>query len=292
MASPMNAVATLSGLREIAGNYDSLICDIWGVVHDGRKANRGAIDALKSFRAQRGPVLLLTNAPRLTGDIEKQFDRIGVPHDCYDTIVTSGSAARADLERRAGAARPIALYHLGPERDRATHAGLNAELVGPGEAQIVLCTGLFDDEKEGPDDYIELLAQLKARDLLMICANPDVTVRRGDDIVYCAGALARAYEAIGGQVVAYGKPYPAIFAVASAELKKHGRAEHPLVVGDGLETDIRGANRVGLDALFVSGGLFGVELGALPKEQAAARLAALLTENDVRLQAVISELVW
>jgi HAD superfamily hydrolase (TIGR01459 family) len=292
MASPMDTAPTLSGLREIAGNYDSLICDIWGVIHDGRKADNGAIDALKTFRSERGPVILLTNAPRLTHDIEKQFDRIGVPRDCFDAIVTSGSAARADLERRAGTGPKIALYHLGPERDRATHEGLNVTLVGPEDSQIVLCTGLFNDESEGPDDYRELLAQLRRRNLPLICANPDVTVRRGDDIVYCAGALARAYEAIGGQVVAYGKPHPAIFEVALAELKKRGGGQRPLVIGDGLETDIRGANRMGWDALFVSGGLFGVELGALPEEQAKLRLAALLEENDVRVRAVISELVW
>jgi HAD superfamily hydrolase (TIGR01459 family) len=282
----------ISGLKEIAGAYDSLICDIWGVVHDGRRPNAQAVEGLRAFRKGGGPVVLLTNAPRVVSDVQSQFDRIGVPHDCYDAIVTSGSAARADLARRAGAARPIGLYHLGPERDRATHEGLNVALVGPEAAEIVLCTGLFDDEKETPEDYRSRLEQLKSRDLLLICANPDVTVRRGDDIVYCAGALARLYEQIGGRVISYGKPDPPIFEAALSELKERGPAQSPLVIGDGLETDIRGANRMGWDALFVSGGLFGVELGALPKDQAERRLGELLAEYDVKVRAVIPELTW
>jgi HAD superfamily hydrolase (TIGR01459 family) len=287
-----NAIPMIASLREIAANYDGAVCDIWGVVHDGRKPNMDAVNALRSFRTDVGPVVLLTNAPRLTSDVSRQFDRIGVPHDCYDVIITSGGAARADLARRTDAARSIRLYHLGPERDRATYEGLNLVLAAPKEAEIVLCTGLFDDERETPDDYRGRLAELKERDLPFICANPDVTVRRGDDVVYCAGALARAYEAIGGKVIAYGKPHRAIFEVALSELRKIAPVQRPLMIGDGLETDIRGANGMDLDALFVSGGLFGVELARLPEAQATRRIGELLARHGVTVSAVIPELRW
>jgi HAD superfamily hydrolase (TIGR01459 family) len=282
----------ITGLGQIARDYDGVICDIWGVVHDGHRPNPAAVDALRAFREAIGPVVLLTNAPRLASDVTRQFDRIGVPHGCYDAIVTSGSAARADLERRISAAKPLALYHLGPERDRGTYEGLNVALTEPGSAEIVLCTGLFHDQTETPDDYAARLRELKARDLVMICANPDVTVRRGDDIVYCAGALARAYEEIGGKVIAYGKPHPAIFNVALAELKRRSAARRPLVIGDGLATDIKGANAMGWDALFISGGLFGVELQTLAEDHAARRIGELLAEHGVRVRATIGELKW
>jgi HAD superfamily hydrolase (TIGR01459 family) len=282
----------ITGLSQIASDYDGVVCDIWGVVHDGRKPKRAAVDALRSFRAAFGPVVLLTNAPRVADDVKRQFDRIGVPHDCYDAILTSGSGARADLERRIPAARPLALYHLGPERDRGTYEGLNVALVGPADAEIVLCTGLFDDETESPTDYEDRLAQLKARDLLLICANPDVTVRRGDDIVYCAGALAGAYEAIGGNTIYYGKPHPAIFESALAELRRKAQVRNPLLIGDGPATDIKGANRMGWDALFVSGGLFGIELASIPADRVADRVAELLAEHGVAARATMQQLEW
>ena len=291
----MNTAANppiLRGLHELASDYDALICDVWGVVHNGREPNPATVDALQGFRASRGPVILLTNAPRIAADVRSQFDRIGVPHDCYDAIVTSGQAARDDLVLRASAAKPLALFNLGPERDRATYDGVPLSLVPADEADLVLCTGLFDDETETPDDYRGMLEGFRSRDLLMICANPDVTVRRGDTAVYCAGAIARAYETVGGKVLYYGKPHPPIFEAAIAQARRFGAARRPLVVGDGLETDIRGANRMGWDALFVSGGLFGVEIGSLTGDRAAERLGELFVEHDVHARAVMTTLAW
>ena len=289
----INAVPpTLRGLHELASAYDALICDVWGVVHNGREPNPATVDALQGFRASRGPVILLTNAPRIAADVRSQFDRIGVPHDCYDAIVTSGQAARDDLVLRASAATPPALFNLGPPRDRATYEGISLNLVAADEADLVLCTGLFDDEAETPDDYRDMLEGFRSRGLLLICANPDVTVRRGDSAVYCAGAIARAYEAIGGKVLYYGKPHPPIFTAALAQARRFGAARRPLVVGDGLETDIRGANRMGWDALFISGGLFGVEIGNLPGERAAKRIGELFAEHDVHARATMTTLAW
>jgi len=244
----------IPGLHAIAGYYDALICDVWGVVHDGYRPNAGAVDALQAFRASSGPVVLLTNAPRLAADVMAQFDRIGVPHDCYDALVTSGEAARAELARRAGNGRELALFNLGPERDRAVREGLNIRLADADRAELVLCTGLFDDEREGPQDYRALLEKFRARKLTLLCANPDVTVKRGDSIVYCAGAIAGLYEEMGGAAVYFGKPYAPVFEHALARARTFGAARRVLAAGDGLATDIRGANAMGWDALFVPKG--------------------------------------
>jgi HAD superfamily hydrolase (TIGR01459 family) len=281
----MTAVPTIiSGLREIAGDYDALICDVWGVVHDGVKPYRPAVEALRRFRAERGRVVLVSNAPRPSAPIEQQLAVIGVPAECYDAVVTSGAAAREDIAHRA-AGGPLAMMHLGPERDRPLYDGLNVELVGPEKASVVLLTGLFDDEIETPEHYRELLADLKNRGLLMICANPDVIVPRGGRLLHCAGGLARAYEEIGGEVVYYGKPHLPIYKVA---LEAAGSPKRPLVIGDGLETDVRGANRLGIDALFIADGVHGEELGALTP----GNLAALFAKKGVSARAAMSALAW
>jgi HAD superfamily hydrolase (TIGR01459 family) len=274
----------LSGLRQIAGDYDALICDVWGVVHDGERPHWPAVEALRRFRTERGKVVLLSNAPRPSAAIEQQLSRIGVPADCYDAIVTSGAAAREDIAHRA-ASGSLAMMHLGPERDIPLFEGLNVELVGPEKASVVLLTGLYDDESETPEHYREILADLKSRGLTMVCANPDVIVPRGGRLLHCAGGLARAYEEIGGEVVYYGKPHLPIFEVA---FETAGSPKRPLVVGDGLETDIRGANRMGWDALFVVDGVHAKELGGLT----AGNLSALFAKKGVTARAAMGALAW
>ena len=274
----------LSGLSDIAGDYDALICDVWGVVHDGVKPHWPAVEALRKFRATRGRVVLLSNAPRPAADIEKQFGVIGVPADCYDAIVTSGGAAREDLADRAKYRR-LPMMHLGPPRDRNLYDGLNVELCGPAKASVVLVTGPYNDETETPEDYAELLSELRSHGLPVICANPDIVVPRGERLVYCAGALARAYEVIGGEVLYYGKPHLPIYKIA---LDAAGGPKRPLVIGDGLETDIRGANRAGIDALFVAHGVHRKELG----DMTPASLTALFAAKNVSARAAMEALAW
>jgi len=274
----------IRGLAEIAGDYDALICDVWGVVHNGVRAFDPAVAALKRFRRERGRVVLLTNAPRLPSGVEALLPNYGVPLDCYDTIVTSGGAARDHLARSAARAR-LPVFFLGPDRDLGFFAGLDVELCGPENASLVLCGGLYDDDKETPEDYREILAGLKARGLPMICANPDVVVQRGGKLVWCAGGLARAYEEIGGEVTYYGKPHAPIYDVALAAAGNPGR---PLVIGDGLETDIRGANMRGIDALFVAKGIHAGELGGLTPDN----LARLFARSGVEARAAMEELTW
>lgn len=279
----------VTGLHEIAAGHDALICDVWGVVHNGARVFDDAVDALARFRRAFGPVVLLSNAPRPVSALEEQFAKLGVPAHCYDQILTSGAAARDDLAARAKEDR-LALYHLGPERDRGVFEGLAVDCVAPEEASLVLCTGLFDDEVETPDDYRDLLERLRARSLVFLCANPDIVVQRGAKLVYCAGALARAYEEMDGAVVYYGKPHAPIYrTVLAAAGRIAGRdIVKPLAVGDGLETDIRGANNVGMESVFIADGIHGEEIGDVSE----ASLARLFGKSGIQPSAAMRALVW
>lgn len=274
----------LTRFRDIAPDYDGLICDIWGVLHNGATAFTAACDALKHFRSEHGRVVLLTNAPRPAKDLEEQFRRFGVPLDCCDAIVTSGAAAHDDLARRAANGK-LAMLHLGPERDRNIFVGLNVELSDIAHAQIVLCTGLYNDDTETPDDYREMLNAMQARGLVMLCANPDLVVQRGGKLVFCAGALAQAYEKIGGSVVYYGKPHRPIYDAVLSELSG---ARRLLAIGDGLNTDIMGANAMGIDALFIADGIHGEDVA----EFTARHMAELFSEAGVHARAAMRALVW
>jgi HAD superfamily hydrolase (TIGR01459 family) len=277
----------IAGLSEIASRYDAAICDVWGVVHNGREAFQGAIDAMRRFRDLRGPVVLLSNAPRPEEGVRAMFEKLSIPLDFYDAIVTSGGEARGDLLRRTAKGETLELFYLGPARDHPLFEGLNVKVVGADQAELVLCTGLYDDEKDAPDDYRALLETFKARGLSFLCANPDIVVQRGDRLIYCAGAIARLYERIGGEVVYYGKPYAPVFKAALREARKRAKTTHPLVIGDGLETDILGANRLSLDALFISGGIHSAELRDNP-----SALGDLLASSGAHAIGVMPALMW
>ncbi len=275
------APAIISGLGEIAGDYDALVCDVWGVLHNGVHAFPPAVEALRRFRAERGRVVLLTNAPRPPHCIEPQLRQFGVPADCYDAVVTSGGAARSDLARRGR----VRIMHLGPERDFPLFEGLGLELAAPEAAELVLCTGLFDDDSETPEHYRDVLGRALSRHLPMICANPDVLVQRGDKLVHCAGGVARFYEELGGRVAYYGKPHAPIYAAAMEAAGNPGR---PLVIGDGLATDIRGANLMDYDALFVADGIHREDVGELTAEN----LDAFFASRGVHARAAVAALNW
>jgi HAD superfamily hydrolase (TIGR01459 family) len=284
-----HAPASLKGLHEIARHYDAAFCDVWGVLHDGRRAREPAVEALRVFRNERGPVILLSNAPRPVSDVEKQFAALGIPHDCYDAILTSGVLVHDDLARRSRECA-LDLLHIGPGRDRGVFAGLPVRCVTADEAKLVLCTGLFDDNTESPEDYRALLTDLCRRNLSLLCVNPDIMVRRGGQLVYCAGALARLYEHLGGTTTYYGKPHRPIYDAAH-RLAAETAGRHDLrvlVLGDGLETDIRGANLAQLDAVFIADGIHGEDI----RELTPASVQKLCNEMGVSAIAAIHALVW
>jgi HAD superfamily hydrolase (TIGR01459 family) len=280
----MSAPRLITGLSELAPHYDALICDVWGVIHDGHTAHPRAAEALTNFRAKHGPVVLLTNAPRLPSEVAALCAQYGVPSDCYDTIVSSGGAARDALARRAQT-ETVRLYYMGPGKDLPVLEGLDLVLTGIGEASLVFCTGLVDDLNETPDDYADRLSAMRERNLVMLCANPDLVVHRGSQLCYCAGALAKAYEAMGGQAIYYGKPHMPIY---QAALAAAGNPKKPLAVGDGMFTDLLGANRAGLDALFIADGVHGEEV----EPYSAAHLTWLFEKSGVTALAAARVLTW
>src|SRR5262245_36017523 len=255
----------------LAGSYDVMLSDVWGVVHNGVAATPAACDALARFRANGGTVVLITNAPR-PGEVVARFtlDRLGVPRAAYDGIVSSGDVTRALVTARAGQR----LFHIGPPRDLPIFDGLDAPIAPLETADYAVCSGLTDDTVETPQDYHELIERMRARRLPMICANPDVVVERGDKLVYCAGAIADLYAAAGGEVIFAGKPCRPIYdqAVAIAQAARGAPVAHHRIVaiGDSVRTDLKGAAAFGIDCVFVTAGIHAEELGGRDKPNAAA----------------------
>ncbi|PSH60742.1 TIGR01459 family HAD-type hydrolase [Phyllobacterium endophyticum] len=244
----------LQRLDELTNRYHVLLCDVWGVLHNGVDSFASASGALVAARQAGLTVVLITNAPRRFDSVAQQIHSLGVPESSYDRIVTSG-----DVTRELIRAAPRRVFHLGPERDETLYEGLDVELVEEREADVVVCTGLFDDETETPEDYAEMLTRFRSRDLPFICANPDIVVERGHRLIWCAGALARDYGQLGGRTLIAGKPHRPIYeaAVAAAEESRGERVDRARVIaiGDGMLTDIKGADLFGIDALYISGGI-------------------------------------
>ena len=245
----------LSGLSAIADRYDAVLCDVWGVLHNGREAFPVPCDALARFGGEHGPVVLISNAPRPAAAVHGQLAELGVPGDAWSGFVTSGDATRALLSARA----PGPAFALGPDRDRPLYDGLGLAFATLEDATFICCTGLFDDEVETAEDYRTAMTGAAARGLEFICANPDLVVHRGEKLIPCAGAIAALYEQLGGKVLMAGKPFAPTYDLALAEIDRlAGRPvdrSRVLAIGDGVGTDVLGANRQGLDCLFITGGI-------------------------------------
>lgn len=275
----------------LAARYDALLCDVWGVVHNGVAATPQSCEALVRFRGQGGTVVLITNAPR-PGDVVQAFiDRLKVPREAYDGIVSSGDVTRALVAARAGQR----VFHLGPERDLPIFEGLDVEVAPMDRADVVVCSGLYDDTRETPQDYAPLIEDMRARGLAMICANPDVVVERGHHLVYCAGAIADLYAASGGAVIYAGKPYRPIYEQALARagtLRGHAVDKaRVLAIGDSVRTDLKGAVAFGVDCLFVTAGIHAEELGGREQPDTAA-LGDILAAAGVYPTAIMRRLEW
>ena len=282
----------IESFAPLARDYDVLFCDVWGVVHNGLAAFPDACEALARFRRRGGTAILITNAPRSGEAVARILDRLGVPREAYDAIASSGEVTRGVVATRLAGA----VFHLGPPRDLSIFTGLNVNFTSLASADYVVCSGLFDDTTETPDSYRDMLAAMRARSLFMVCANPDVVVERGETLVYCAGALADAYAALGGEVLYCGKPHAPIYdaALATAAGRRGGKMparDRVLAIGDSVRTDLAGAAAFGIDYAFVTSGIHAEQYGSREAPDMGA-LNAVFAAAGVAPKAVMRGLKW
>jgi HAD superfamily hydrolase (TIGR01459 family) len=277
-------------LSRLAPDYDVILCDVWGVIRDGERVIPEALDALVRFRRGGGRVLLLSNSPRRNDTLRALLTDMGAPDGAWDGAVTSGDATRALLESFA----PGSLYRLGADFDAGLYEGLDVAFGPLDEAVAISCTGLEDYFNETPEDYRDLLTEAKLRRLPLVCANPDIVVQGPDGkLLWCAGALAKLYEELGGEALYAGKPHPPVYDLAFSRLEALSGApvdrSRVLAIGDGPATDLLGAQQEGLDALFITGGIHGDDI-ADPSDR--SRVDAFLAGEGTAARHAAPALVW
>ena len=283
-------VPLLEHAAPLSRQWPVWFCDIWGIVHDGVRADEASCEALVKHRESGGVVVLVSNSPRPRPALLKQLDGLRVPREAHDDVITSGDVTRAIIARHDG--RNV--FHLGPERDAHLREGLPVHFGGPDEAEVVMCSGLFDDRTEQPEQYRPMLEQLAARHLPFVCANPDLVVKHGEHILPCAGALAAIYEELGGEVIMAGKPFAPIYEEAlrkaEAAAGRTVKKREILAIGDGIGTDMKGAANFGIAAVFVAGG---ISEGALD-EHGVDELAARIRKEapGLNLVGIMRRLQW
>jgi HAD superfamily hydrolase (TIGR01459 family) len=274
-------------MKSLSADYPVWLCDIWGVVHNGLKGYEAAAHALSLHRKQGGIVILVTNAPRTSQDVVRHLNNLKIPPQSYDRVVTSGDVTQTLVKDRARGK----VYYLGPPRDLSMFAGQSVKKVSLPEAHAVLCTGLVNDDVETPDDYADLLSRMKELNHPMICANPDKMVRKGDRLMYCAGSLAEKYSNMGGTVFMAGKPYEPIYSlalqiagtIAAREIEK----SKVLAIGDGPETDIKGAADFGIPVVLIADGVTDSSDGL---EATLARVEAKVPH--AKIVKILHHLMW
>ena len=284
-----NPVPAVDGLSQLTDRYDCILCDVWGVLHNGKAIWPDAAHALTQAREAGLAVVMITNAPRPQGPVLKQLANMNCPAGVFDELVTSGDVTRALIQQLDG---PVC--HIGPDRDYALYEGLDVTFAEPEGASGIVCTGLFDDYNEHPEEYIERFKAYVDLNLPFICANPDIVVEVVDRLLWCAGALAREYDKLGGETRIVGKPHAPIYDVAIGHGERIlGRSldkSRVLAIGDGLPTDIKGAADNGVDVLFVTNGIHAADYteGAVNDE----KLQKFLADNDASPSYWTKTLVW
>jgi len=234
----------INGLSQIQEKYDTFFIDLWGVVHDGIQVYPGAIEVLENLNKLKKRFVLMSNAPRPSKNVENFLIKINMKKDLIKNIFTSGEAALQSLKNNIYGKH---FYHLGPQRDSSLFEGLEKNKKNLNKADFILCTGFLENHEDSLEYYKSLLK--KHSHLKMVCTNPDLIVHRGLKKEYCAGTLAEIFKKLGGKVIYFGKPYPEIY---NSCIKKN---ETILVIGDNIKTDIKGANNMKLDSLFITGGI-------------------------------------
>lgn len=268
-----------SALAALPDRYRLILCDIWGCVHDGVRVFPRAAALLERWRGQGRIVLLITNAPRPASAVQAQLDRLALNRSSYDAIVTSGDTGIAALKER-GLTR---VGFIGTLSDRAALEGTGLTLLPGPDGTDVVCTGLPDGTRD-PAEEDEVLAVMLARGARLHCFNPDRVVIRGASLESCAGAIAERYEAMGGTVLWYGKPYPPIYerclTIAADRAGRPLSAGQVVAVGDSLATDFVGAARAGFDFIFIT---HGIERGQADELGAPALIRQFASQQELQL---------
>lgn len=277
----------LKGLSQIASDYQVLLCDIWGVLHNGIAAWPNAVDALTQARTTGLKVILVSNAPRPNGTVREQLARLGMPASAYDDVVTSGDVTRNLFMTTY---RDAKVSHIGPEKDKPLVAGLPVTFTSDDQAEVCLCSGLIDDQTEEPEDYRGQLEALASRNIPLICANPDKVVEMGGRLIYCAGALADLYQELGGETIILGKPYAPIYQ-AALDVAGNPDLSKVLGLGDSMRTDMRGAADQGFDCVFFTGGIHAGEFGPSTAPN-GKKVAAFLEDAPYPAKAWMARLSW
>jgi HAD superfamily hydrolase (TIGR01459 family) len=280
-----------ASLSTLAPNYDAVLSDVWGVLHNGVAAHPEACDALVRYRAQGGRVVLITNAPRPSPPIVDMLDALGVPREAYDALVSSGDMTRRMLENYRGGT----IHYVGPPHENdSLFAGLDLAL-GPPEAALAVVVTDLDTDDDTPEMYRDRIRLWLSHHLPLIAANPDRVVEHGDRLIYCGGALADLYEAQGGRILMAGKPYRPIYAealrLAEAAVGRPLDKARVLAIGDSVRTDAIGAANFGLDLLFITGSIHAEELDAFGKPDPAA-VRDFVAPSGATLAGHLPRLAW
>ncbi len=265
----------LNHLSEISNNYDTFIIDLWGVVHNGIKLNSKAMEVIKNLKINSKKVVFLSNAPRPSLRVINFLLKMGMEKKYLSSVITSGEAAMYAINQNKFGKT---FFHLGPPRDTSVFDKVKKNKTNIDQCDFILCTGLFDDHNDNLNYYREFLKKHTSKKL--ICTNPDLTVHRGNVQELCAGSIAKIFEELGGKVSYFGKPHPEVYNLCFSKNEK------VLAIGDNLRTDIKGANNLNLDCVFITDGVHRDEINK------SSDLNNLSETYNVKINFFQKELTW
>ena len=265
----------LKHLSEVYKKYDTFVIDLWGVMHNGVILNLKAVEAVDQLKNNSKKVVFLSNAPRPSSTVINFLLKMNLDKKHLSNVMTSGEAAMQSINQNKFGKT---FFHLGPPRDTSLFEKQKDNKTEIEKCDYILCTGLFDDHEDDLNYYRKILKKQISKKL--VCTNPDLTVHRGNVEELCAGSVAKVFEELGGEVIYYGKPHKEIYSSC------FDRKEKVLAIGDNLRTDIKGANNLNIDSIFITEGVHRQEIGDISK------LDALLTKYKVKTNFFQKELTW
>ena len=265
----------LSHLSEIYKNYDTFIIDLWGVIHNGVTLNSSAISAIEQLNNNSKKIVFLSNAPRPSSKVVNFLLKMNMDRKYLSNVMTSGEAAMHAINKNQFGKT---FFHLGPPRDTSVFEKVKNNKTDLESCDFIICTGLFDKHEDDLEYYKNFLKKYISKKL--VCTNPDLTVHRGNVEELCAGSVAKVFEKLGGEVVYFGKPYKEIYKMC------FNTNEKVLAIGDNLRTDIRGANNLNIDCVFISEGVHRDEY------KNTSELEFLLNRYEVKANFFQKELKW